>query len=101
MLRADLLDSIPETRYLSADNYTVYRTIMRIFYLEHQKMHYQMDRDTVLVLLREQAVFSDYTPEQLTLAVLGRTCIGRNGWMKCPFGRSTPGGRICRMTFSV
>lgn len=67
MLRADLLDSIPETRYLSADNYTVYRTIMRIFYLEHQKMHYQMDRDTVLVLLREQAVFSDYTPEQLTL----------------------------------
>ena len=67
MLQADLLDSISETKYLSADNYTVYRTIMRIFYLEHQKMHYQMDRDTVLVLLRGQSVFGNYTPEQLTL----------------------------------
>lgn len=67
MLQADLLESISETKYLSADNYTVYRTIMRIFYLEHQKMHYQMDRDTVLVLLREQSVFAQYTPEQLTL----------------------------------
>ena len=67
MLQADLLDSIAETRYLSADNYTVYRTIMRIFYLEHQKMHYQMDRDAVLILLRGQAVFADYAPEQLTL----------------------------------
>lgn len=67
MLQASLLDSISETRYLSADNYSVYRTIMRIFYLEHQKMHYQMDRDAILVLLREQAAFADYTPEQLTL----------------------------------
>ena len=67
MLQADLMESNSETRNLSADNYTVYRTIMRIFYLEHQKMHYQMDRDTVLVLLRGQTVFADYTPEQLTL----------------------------------
>ena len=67
MLQANLLEGIPETRYLSADNYRVYRTIMRIFYLEHQKMHYQMDRDAVLILLRGQAVFADYTPEQLTL----------------------------------
>lgn len=67
MLQADLLESISETRYLSADNYRVYRTIMRIFYLEHQKMHYRMDRDAVLVLLRGQAAFADYAPEQLTL----------------------------------
>ena len=60
MLQADLLDSVSETKYLSADNYRVYRTIMRIFYLEHQKMHYQMDRDTVLILLREQAVFAQF-----------------------------------------
>lgn len=65
MLEANLLESISETKYLSADNYTVYRTIMRIFYLEHQKMHYQMDRDAVLVLLREQARFAQYAPEQL------------------------------------
>lgn len=67
MLQADLLESISETRYLSADNYTVYRTIMRIFYLEHQKMHYQMDRDVVLVLLREQAVFAGYRMPELSV----------------------------------
>lgn len=67
MLQADLLESIPETRYLSADNYTVYRTIMRIFYLEHQKMHYQMDRDAVLALLQRQPLFAQYTPDQLSL----------------------------------
>lgn len=67
MLQADLLESVSEARYLSADNYRVYRTIMRIFYLEHQKMHYQMDRDAILILLREQAMFAQYTPEQLTL----------------------------------
>lgn len=67
MLQADLLENIPETRYLSADNYPIYRTIMRIFYLEHQKMHYQIDRDTVLSLLQRQARFARHTPEQLTL----------------------------------
>ena len=67
MLQADLLEKISEANYLWADNYRVYRTIMRIFYLEHQKMHYQMDRDAVLLLLRGQDVFADYTPEQLTL----------------------------------
>ena len=40
---------------------------MRVFYLEHRKMHYQTDRDTVLILLREQAVYEGYTREQLTL----------------------------------
>ena len=67
MLQADLFESISETRYLSADNYTVYRTIMRIFYLEHQKMRYQMDRDAVLSLLQRQAQFAGYPPEKLTL----------------------------------
>lgn len=67
MLQADLLENISETKYLSADNYRIYRTVMRIFYLEYQKMHYQMDRDTILILLREQSVFAQYTPEQLTL----------------------------------
>ena len=69
MLQAGLLENILESKYLSADNYTVYRTIMRIFDLEHQKMHYQMDQDAILVLLREQALFAQYTPDQLTPAL--------------------------------
>lgn len=67
MFQSDLFENISETKYLSADNYTVYRTIMRIFYLEHQKMHYQMDRDTVLSMLQRQPQFAQYTPERLTL----------------------------------
>lgn len=44
-LQADLLESIPQTRYLSADSYVSYRAIMRTFYLEYQKMRYQLDKD--------------------------------------------------------
>lgn len=67
MIQVDLFENISETKYLSADNYTVYRTIMRIFYLEYQKMHYQMDRDAVLSLLQRQPQFAQYTPERLIL----------------------------------
>ena len=64
-LQADLLESIPQTRYLSADSYVFYRAIMRTFYLEYQKMHYQLDKDTILVLLHKEPFFVDYTVEQL------------------------------------
>ena len=60
-LQADLLESIPQTRYLSADSYVFYRAIMRTFYLEYQKMHYQLDKDTILVLLHKEPFFVDYT----------------------------------------
>lgn len=64
-LQADLLESIPQTRYLSAESYISYRAIMRIFYLEYQKMHYQLDKDTILSLLHEDPLFVTYTAEQL------------------------------------
>jgi len=65
-LQADMLESIPQTRYLSAANYVSYRAIMRTFYLEHQKIHYQLDKDTLLSLLREDPLFAAYTAEQLS-----------------------------------
>ena len=64
-LQADLLESIPQTRYLSAENYISYRAIMRTFYLEYQKMHYQLDKDTILSLLHKDSLFVTYTVEQL------------------------------------
>lgn len=67
MLQADLLESISETKYLSADNYESYRAIMRLFYLEHQKMHYQLDKDTILYLLRSHPMFVEYSAAQLAL----------------------------------
>lgn len=64
---AELLDNIPQTRYLSAEHYIQYRSIMRIFYLEHQQMRYQMDKNMILSHLREEAIFAQYTPEQLNV----------------------------------
>ena len=64
-LQADLLESIPQTRYLSAETYVSYRAIMRTFYLEYQKMHYQLDKDTILSLLHKDSLFVTYTVEQL------------------------------------
>ena len=65
--QAALLESISQTKYLSADNYIQYRAIMRIFYLEYQKMHYQLDKETILVQLHEDTIFAQYSPEQLTV----------------------------------
>ena len=67
VLQADLLEKLTETKYLSETNYVSYRAIMRLFYLEHQKMHYQLDKDTVLQLLRDHPMFAEYTAAQLTV----------------------------------
>lgn len=67
VFQAALLESISQTKYLSADNYIQYRAIMRIFYLEYQKMHYQLDRNTILAQLHEDTAFAQYSPEQLTV----------------------------------
>lgn len=59
------MDSIPETKYLSAENCMAYRFIMRLFYLEYQKMSYQLDKETIFARLQREIEFSAYTPEQL------------------------------------
>ena len=64
-LQADLLESIPQTKYLSVESYLSYRAIMRIFYLEYQKMHYQLDKDAILALMHQDPFFSAYTAEDL------------------------------------
>lgn len=64
-LDARYLESVPQTKYLSAENYVSYRAIMRIFYQEHQKMHYQLDKQTIMGELRQDRLFSTYTDQQL------------------------------------
>ena len=64
-LYANLLEQIPQTKYLYVENYITYRSIMRVFYMEYQNMHYQLDKDTLLDLLREDVIFSIYSGEQL------------------------------------
>ena len=59
------LDSIEETSYLSVPNAPLYRKIMRCFYREYEQMHYQLYKEDVFALLREEEEFAGYTLEQL------------------------------------
>ena len=46
------LEAIQEAAYLSTGNTLQYRRIMRIFYREYEKMHFQLYEREVLSLLR-------------------------------------------------
>jgi len=57
------LNAIAETTYLSVENSLQYRRIMRIFYVEYEKMHFQLYKEEVLNLLHQDD--SSYSIEQL------------------------------------
>lgn len=59
------LTPIPETSYLTAQNVRQYRAIMRLFFREYEKMHFQLYKEDVLELLHRQEEFADYTMGQL------------------------------------
>lgn len=61
------LDAIDETSYLSVPNAPVYRKIMRCFYREYEKMHFQLYREDLYELLKNEEEFTDYTIQQLDL----------------------------------
>lgn len=58
---------INETSYLSVPNAPVYRKIMRLFYREYEKMHFQLYKEDILQLLRQDDAFEDYQMDQLLL----------------------------------
>lgn len=61
------LGIIEETSYLSTINSPQYRKIMRIFYLEYEKMHFQLYKEDVMKLLQAESEFASYTMEQLKM----------------------------------
>ena len=61
------LGVINETSYLSVPNASQYRTIMRIFYQEYEKMRFQLYKEDVLELLHRNPAYEDYSMEQLKL----------------------------------
>lgn len=61
------LDAIDETSYLSVPNAPIYRKIMRCFYREYEKMHFQLYREDLYELLKNEEEFTDYTIQQLDL----------------------------------
>lgn len=61
----EYFEQISETSYLSVQNAPVYRKIMRCFYREYEKMHFQLYKEDVLRLMRQDEAFADYRMEQL------------------------------------
>lgn len=61
------LQPIDETSYLSVPNAPQYRQIMRIFFREYEKMHFQLYKEDVLELLHREDEFADYSMDQLKL----------------------------------
>ncbi len=59
------LSPVMEASYLTAQNVRQYRAIMRLFFREYEKMHFQLYKEDVLELLHQQEEFADYTMAQL------------------------------------
>lgn len=59
-----LIKPVMETRYLTVDNADRYRSIIRLFYLNYEKLKYWLYQEEIYEELREDEYFSEYTPEQ-------------------------------------
>ena len=55
---------IQEARYLNVENSDRYRSILRLFYLNYEKLKYWMYQEDVYEELTEDSYFSEYTMEQ-------------------------------------
>ncbi len=63
------LMKIPETAYLSADKFSLYRTIMRMLYNEKEMFNSQLSTEEILGKVRQNDEFEDITIDELKLAL--------------------------------
>lgn len=59
-----LVKPVREAKYLDVENTDRYRSIVRLFYLNYEKLKYWMYQEEVYEELTEDAYFADYTMEQ-------------------------------------
>lgn len=59
-----LTKQIDEMRYLTVDNTWRYRSILRYFYLQYEKMKYWMYKEEIFDELKKHEEFSEYTMDQ-------------------------------------
>ncbi len=69
-MAADFIDSklfrqVREVTYLTVENAWRYRTILRYFYLQHERLRHFLFPEEVYAYLTESDHFADYTEEQL------------------------------------
>lgn len=55
------LKTVDETSYLTAQNVERYRGIMRILYIQHQRMKYWLKKEDIFALMKAHEIFDDYT----------------------------------------
>lgn len=63
----EYFDPIDETSYLSVPNASVYRRIMRCFYREYEKMHFQLYKEDIYRLVLRDMDNAEYSMSQLEL----------------------------------
>lgn len=63
-LDLNVIKPIDETKYLSAENASRYRLIMRYFYEQYQKLKYWMYKEDIYEYVRQFDIFNDYTLEK-------------------------------------
>lgn len=59
-----LVKPVKEARYLTVENADRYRSIIRLFYLQYEKLKYWMYQEEVYEELKQDAYFSEYSQEQ-------------------------------------
>ena len=59
-----LIKPLTEAKYLNADNVDRYRSIMRIFYDNYEKLKYWMYQEEVYAQMIQDPYFKDYRIEQ-------------------------------------
>lgn len=67
------LMKISETTYLSADKFSMYRTIMRMLYNEKEMFNSQLSTEEILDKVRQYNEFADITIEELKTALVQLT----------------------------
>jgi len=63
-LSPQALRSVPELKYVNADNVVRYRAIMRFFYQEYKRLNYWLKPEDIFAGVSAYRVIPDYTPEQ-------------------------------------
>lgn len=60
ILMDNSLRTVDEASYLTAQNVERYRAIMRILYIQHQRMKYWLKKEEIFALMKEHEIFRDY-----------------------------------------
>lgn len=68
-VNSNRLMKISETAYLSADKFSLYRTIMRTLYNEKEMFNSQLSTEEILDKVRQYNEFADITIDELKLAL--------------------------------